>query len=293
MLAQLPAPRRRPDERGPRGARLQVHRRPLPPDGAAGALDGDRRQRADRQRPRARGRGARAGEARLLLGRPSPAQPLLHALGGRARGEDRPRPEPAGEVARVRAQGAPHRREHRGRRGRGPLGARLPRRGSGGSRADRADRRHLREPAGARRSAWPRWRVRPPPRTRSRSPTTAPDPETRGGGRAPSRARSPVPVRHVWHEDRRLPEERHPQPGDRLVGGRLPGLHRRRRAGPAGLPRAPPGAGAARPLELGQPDPPRRRGDRGGDRGAGRLGPGVRPRLAAASTGRSTASAPG
>ena len=56
VLAQLPAPRRRPDERGPRGARLQVHRRSLPPDGAPGALDGDRRQRADRQRPRRRGR---------------------------------------------------------------------------------------------------------------------------------------------------------------------------------------------------------------------------------------------
>ena len=61
----------------------------------------------------------------LLLGGPPAAQPLLHAVGGRARREDRPRAEPAGEVARVRAQGAADGREHRGRRGRGPRGARL------------------------------------------------------------------------------------------------------------------------------------------------------------------------
>ena len=54
---------------------------------------------------------------RLLFGRPPPAQPLLHPLRGRARGEDRPRPQPDRQGAGVRPQGPPHRRQHRGRRG--------------------------------------------------------------------------------------------------------------------------------------------------------------------------------
>jgi hypothetical protein len=81
--AQLPAPGGRADGRHPRRARLQVHRRPLPPDRAAGAFDGDRRQRPDLQRPR---RGIRAEgprDAGLLFRRAHPAEPLLRPLPNR------------------------------------------------------------------------------------------------------------------------------------------------------------------------------------------------------------------
>ncbi len=106
----------RPDERRARGARVQVPGRSLPPDRgpacipwrptAAAATANDRGEVGPSEtRPRA---------ARLLFGRSPAAQPLLHPVGGGAGGEDRPRAEPRRQVAGVRAQGAAHRRQHRG-----------------------------------------------------------------------------------------------------------------------------------------------------------------------------------
>ena len=100
-------------------------------------------------------------------------------------------------------------------------------------------------------------------------------------------------VRHVWHEDRGFQKNAILNRAIATLGGGVPGLHRRRRADPAGLPRAPPRAGAAGPLVVGEPDPARRRGDRGGDARSWSRAGGSSSATGCGRTGRSTGSGPG
>ena len=154
------------------------------------------------QRPRRGGGREDAGAAGVLFGGPPAAQPLLHALGGGAGGEDRAGAEPGGEVAGVCAQGAPHGGEHRGRRGRGPGGARL----SGADRLGGPMRTELIV------STYNSPRALTLCLTSVARQTVLPDgiciaddgsgPETKAAVEAFAAAHPELPVRHVWHEDR-------------------------------------------------------------------------------------------
>ena len=291
--AQLPAAGARPDERGARGARVQVPGRSLPPDGGARAFDGDRRLGAHAQRPGRRGRGAGARPRRGSI-RPTTCSSTTTT---RARSRSS---RPRSGVARTSRRSGPSTRARCGvpsptsRRTRSRTAPRSTiSRGSGGRRrADRADRRDLQQPAGARALpdlGGPAERAARLDLHRRRRLGAG----DQGRDRCLRRRASGAHVPPRLARGPRLREERDPQQGDRDLGGRPPDLHRRRRADPSGLHRPPRGAGASGHVLDRQPDPARRRGDRARHAGADRGGHRLRPRVAARRTARSTASAPG
>ena len=218
--AQLPAAGARPDERGARGARVQVPGRSLPPDGGARAFDGDRRLGAHAQRPGRRGRGAGAHRAGVLFGRPPAAQPLLHALGAGARGQDRAWPEPArrsGPSTSARC-GVPSPTSRRTRSRTAPRST-ISRGSDGRRRADRADRRDLQQPAGARALpdlGGPAERAARLDLHRRRRLGAG----DQGRDRRLRRRASGAHVPPRLARGPRLREERDPQQGDRELGGR-------------------------------------------------------------------------